>query len=175
MTQALKSNHEQWVTHACVLYVSVHFPLFGLLFSLAFGVILSLHLFTHSSLVKKKGENKLLSSSLSSKGKVYFLTRRRKVEHLQNHVKGILTDLKGTGEQLWGEAEWQSERQRWRRPVGKREIFTEQPGSVWSRKLARQQRQLYSTDTMSKHHNGIHAENRPVHWASLAGLKQVNA
>lgn len=51
-----------------------------------------------------------------------------------------------------------TDRERWRGAVDGRR---EQPCRVWSRKLARQQRQLYSTDTMSKRYNGSHAESGP--------------
>lgn len=57
---------------------------------------------------------------------------------------------------------------------GRREISAEQPCGVWSRKLARQHRQLYSTDTMSERHNGSHAESRPaLYRAAHTGLKRA--
>lgn len=48
-------------------------------------------------------------------------------------------------------------------PDGRRES-REQPGGVWSRKLARKQRRLYSRDTAIGHHNGSHAGQTASVW-----------
>lgn len=69
-------------------------------------------------------------------------------------LSGGETDRSDRGKQWrWG---WMTATKK--RPDGRRES-QEQPGGVWSRKLARQQRRLYSRDTAIGHHNGSHAES----------------
>ncbi len=71
------------MSHASEPYVSVHFPLFGLWFALAAGVISSPHLFTHSSLVKSPPPIVLLPYPSHCTAWVYYLKRGRKEGQLQ--------------------------------------------------------------------------------------------
>lgn len=89
------------------------------------------------------------------KAGLFSLRREERRGSCRIKWEGARQNEKDRGKQLRWEGEWQNEREReregWRKKRGgweEGDLHRAEQGGVWSRKLARQQRQLYSTDTM---------------------------